>query len=246
MCHQYPIWKARSTVAYRNRLVQLTRDRLARFLQRFPPRSNQASKLVVFETEIGVKYRFGCFDSDRFSEYVIRELPFTSAGLCLSDLVMPLDLLRNRYTLCGTALPQSAHFRLMEEIENGTLTSDSEYVSRCKMGTLDARLPSNLEPEFLIRQYQLRKEKLVRNGVTTISVIKVSLKGKPTYIIADGKHRAALVAYLGRLDSLRIRLLSNKFAQEPFFQQVFSYALSLGSGEYSINQEMIRAILNES
>jgi len=222
--------------------VPVVKNYPVRFLRRFLSRK----RLVVFETGVGVKYRFGRFDSSRFSEYVIQEVPFTSTGLHFSELVIPLDLLRNRYTSCGRALLQSAHFRLMEEIENGTLTPDSEYISRCKLGTLDARLPFSPELEYLTRRYQLQKEELLQGKTVTIFVIQASLRDKPTYIIADGKHRAALVAYLDRPELLRIRLLSNAFAQDPFFQQVYSYTLGLDPREYSINQEMIKVILNES
>lgn len=202
--------------------------------------------LSVFETEVGVKYRFGRFNSARYVDYVIQEIPFSSSGLRFSDLVFPPDLLRDRYTLCGIGVPQSPHFGLMEDIEKGTPGDECAYMSRRKNGTLDARLPAEGGFGYITQRYWLRKRELLLNGAGQISVIRVSVRDEPKYVIEDGKHRAAMAAYLGRPDCLHLRLLSNAFTQDPFFQQVFSYTLGLDSGEYSINQEVIRAILDES
>ncbi|NIM96334.1 MAG: hypothetical protein GTO18_21765 [Anaerolineales bacterium] len=215
-------------------------------LRRFFTRYFQAPRLTVFETEVGVKYRFGRFDSNKFVDYVIQEVPFQSLGISFSDLVLPPDLLRDRYTLCGMALPLSPHFQLMEEIDTGTLAMGSEYMSRCKMGTLDARLPSNPRMTDLTQQYWRQKKEMIQHETVTISVIKVSLGSRQKYVIADGKHRAAMVAYFDRPEYLHLRLLSNAFTQDPFFQHVYSYTLGLDSHEYSINQDVIRAILDES
>ena len=204
------------------------------------------SKIFVFETESGVKYELGGFDSDHFGDYAIGEVTFASTGYPWSALVMTPDLLRDRYTLCGRGLPQSPHFRLMEEIESGTLGPDSEYVSRCRTGTLDGRLPFEPNLDHLIQTCRYRKEELSDNTVFTISAIRVAPRGKPKYVIVNGKHRAALVAYLDRPESLHIQLLSNGFAQHPFFQRVYSRTLRLDPRDYSVNQQMIRAIQNES
>lgn len=54
------------------------------------------------------------------------------------------------------------------------------------------------------------------------------------------------VAYFDRPESLHLRLVSNAFAQHPFFQQIFSYTLGLDSRQYSINQETIKETLDVS
>lgn len=215
-------------------------------LRRFIARHIQAPRLSVFETGVGVKYRFGRFDSNQFSDFVIQEVSFKSLDLRFSELVMPPDLLRDSYTLCGMALPLSPHFQLMEEIDTGTLEMGSEYIARRKMGTLDAQLPFNPDTGDLIRQYWRRKKELIRRKTVTISVIKVSLEGEEKYVIADGKHRGATVAYLDCPEYLYLRVLSKAFTQDPFFQHVYSFTLGLDSHEYSINQDLIRVILDES
>lgn len=199
----------------------------------------------LFQTDVGVKYRSGGFDSKRFSEYVIHDIPFVSAGISFSDLLMPPDLLRDRYTICGQSVLRSPHYHLIEEIVSKTLTPNSEYVARCRMGTLDARLPADLSLEFLMQKYQAQRAELDGGEMAMVFVVEATLKGKTSYIIVDGKHRAALVAVDQRPESLLLRVVSNEFARDPFFRKVYSYTLRMDPAEYSINQEMIKVLQNE-
>jgi len=203
-------------------------------------RFGSLSKPAVFETQVGVKYRFIRFDSNRFSEHIIQTVPFLSASISFSDLVMPPDLLKNAYTQCTQPVTQSAHYKLIEEICTETLTSNSEYIARSKMGTLDARLPTNPSLETLIHKCQTSQSELFGGKLMEIFVIKVMLEDRPAYVIADGKHRAALVAYHNQPQSLLLQVISAGFIRDHFFNQIYSYTLNMNPIEYSRNQEMIK------
>ena len=214
--------------------------------RRFWDRLNSPFGLNIFETSVGVKYKYGRFDSSQFRNCVIRTTRFLSLNITFDDLIMPPDLLRNRYTLCGASILHSPHYKLIKDISVGVLTRDSEYLFRCRSGTLDARLPTNPEPGVLMQECQLRRQDLLERQVMKVYVLEVPLGGKPKYMIVDGKHSAALIAYDNRPECLQLEFVSNEFVQEPFFLQVYSYTLGLDSREYSINQEMIKSIQNES
>ena len=203
------------------------------------------SELKVFETEVGVKYKNGAFNSAHFDRYVIRKISLTSLSVSFSSLLLPPDLLRNQNTLCGVRLPHSPHFHLMAAIESSKSIRESEYLQRCQRGTIDARLPAKRNLNSLVRRYHIQRAELCETGTSTISVIQVSWHGEPVYVIADGKHRAALAACLNRPESICLQLLSADFAQDAFFQTVYSFVLNLDAHDYSINQQMIRTILGE-
>ncbi|MCG2659189.1 MAG: hypothetical protein L6437_02955 [Kiritimatiellae bacterium] len=218
---------------------------IPRVVRRLALDLSQSLKPRIFQTETGVKYRFSGFDSDRFSEYVIHEIPFVSAGISFSDLLAPPDLLRDRYTTCGQSVLRSPYYQLINEIFSGTLKPNSEYLTRCRKGTLDARLPSDPSLEFLMQKFQMQQAALLSGKVITIFVVKATLRGNSAYVIADGKHRAALVAAYNRPESLLMRVISTDFVRDSFFSKVYSYTLRMDPAEYSINQGMIKVLQNE-
>ena len=63
-------------------------------------------------------------------------------------------------------------------------------------------------------------------------------------VIVDGKHRAALVASLGRPEALRLRLVSRRILKEVFFERIYSFALRLRR-DYSVNHMLIKALIDE-
>jgi hypothetical protein len=229
-----------------NSLYYRTLHRVQRLWQKIHERQPGWSSFEVFETDVGIKFRHGRFNSDKFNQFVIGEKALVEfPSITFSNLLLPPDLLKNKYTLCGRELLQSPHFRLMKAIGDGIFDSENEYVLRYKQGTLDARLPERLDPEQLVQKYQQRRNELKRVGVFTIHVVEVLLENKPSYIIVDGKHRAAMIASLGSPESLRLRLVSKNYSNEFFFKEVYTYCLNSDPGEYSINQQIIKAIINE-
>ncbi len=203
-------------------------------------------KPKVFETDVGVKYKYINFNSNHFAKYTIGK-PFSLPSyMSFSDFVMPPDLLRNEHTFCGQSILKSPHFHLMKTLAENKQIEHTAYVLKAQNGMLDARLPNNCNVDFLKKRYLQRIENLQIEGFLTVFVIEIPSKKRNTYVIADGKHRLALLACLNYPQLLRIQLLSNKFTEEPFFQKIYSYMLNLNSEHYSINQKMIKAILYES
>ena len=90
------------------------------------------NKFTIYETEVGVKYKHGRYNSNRFNTYIDAVLPFTDVCSSFDCLILNPDFLRNKFTLCGIPITMSPHFRLMEEIETRDLTPESEYISRCR------------------------------------------------------------------------------------------------------------------
>lgn len=223
-------------LAVRNNAARVAEEIIRRYNPNF---------VYSFQTGVGVKCRLGRFDSRRLDDFVEAECPFESTKLKFSDLLMPADLLRNRYTICGVSLMQSPHYRLMEDISSGNLTSESEYVRRCRLGAVDSRPAYNPILTSLVEKYERRLREFRSNQVFEVYVRSVIWRGDWVLVIADGKHRAALAAFLHRADLVRLRYLSKSFLEEPFFRQVHSHVMRLSPSEYSINQEMIRSSLVE-
>lgn len=198
----------------------------------------------VFETEVGVKYQLGRFDSIRFRDHVVEEISFGATDLASSDLLLGPDYLRNCHTLCGRTILRSPHYALIAEIEEGRLTATSEYMQRCRTGTIDARAGHHPTLKFLMQKHRLRKDELFADQRMEIYVSVVTFRGKPVYVIADGKHRAALAAYYNRMESVHLRVISNEVFQVPFFRRMDIFTLTCSSQEYSVNQEMIEARRN--
>lgn len=207
----------------------------------------QSSKLQVFETSVGVKYKNGWYDSNRFDDYTVDEIPFLSSGCSFDNLLLPPDLLRNEHTSCGKSILQSPHYSLMSAIESHSSLHDCDYIKRASAGTLDGRLPSNPSLKLLVDYYQTRKTELTLSNTFVVMVLSLANTnyGGSNYMLVDGKHRAVLAAYLDKPHLLCLRLVSAKFAEDPFFQSIYSYVLQMDTKLYSVNQKMIRAILNE-
>jgi hypothetical protein len=199
----------------------------------------------VFQTEAGVKYRLPGFDSDRFKDYLVREVPFTETGASFSELLLPPDLLRNRYTTSGQSILCSPHNHLFKQIIANALTEENDYLLRTRKGTLDARLPFSPSLPYMMQRFNLQREALFSKKSIVVHVVKSLWQNKPVYVIFDGKHRAALAAAFERPESLLLRVIANDVIMDPFFRRVYAYTLRRDPVEYSINQEMIRALQNE-
>lgn len=219
----------------------LTYGKVSKVIERFYE-IYRPGTVRIFETDTGVKCQIGRFKSDRFIEYVENEIKFEQGVNDLRDLVLATDLLRNRHTLCGMSLVDTPYYQLMEELGNNCLREDSEYIVRCRAGALDSRPPLKVKVAALQECYKKRVQQLAGGWIPFIYVRSVVWKGKRVYAIEDGKHRAALAAYLGCPDRLVLRILSRNILNEPFFSSVYGHVLGLDPSEYSINQEMIRAI----
>ena len=220
--------------------------RMRRLWRKIRERHQSCSSLEVYETEVGIKYRYGRFDSDKFNQFLIGEKAFgESSSVTFLNLLLPPDLLKNQYTLCGKALLYSPHLQFMKAMGDGVSDMENEYVLRYQRGTLDARLPEKFDMERMVQKYRERRNELKKVGAFTVYVVEVWLKNEPGYVILDGKHRAAMIASLECSELLRVCLVSKIYANDFFFKEIYTYCLNSDPGEYYINQQVIKAITNE-
>lgn len=196
-----------------------------------------------YETKVGIKYTNSGYASNSFSNYVISRIALTESNFSLSSLAMPPDALKNTYTWSGKPVTESPHYQLMHELSTGTLTASSTYIQHCLTGTLDARRPFQPTPEQLYRIFALRMEELILNKFFDIFVYQKGDRRK--IVIVDGKHRAALAAYLGKPHILRLNFISSEPFRHPFFTDFYSRILNASPKEYSVNQDLIRTMFSE-
>lgn len=149
---------------------------------------------MLYETRVGIKCSNSLMSSDRFECFASRDVQLVEAG----DLQLGFDGLRDEFSLLGVALPDSPHVDLMRRMQENTEVSESDYFRRLRLGTLDFR------PARPVREKNMasRRKRFieVRSGIEAgedepIKVFRVA----GAYFIADGKHRAAVCALLGRI-----------------------------------------------
>ncbi len=195
-------------------------------------------------TKDGIKYSNVGYNSDQFSTYVTNEANLQQLDVSFSDLILPPDALKNQYTWAGKSIDESPHYRLIHELATGVLTQSSEYVQLCLAGRLDARRPFRPKLRKLQKIFDERMGELSRNRPFDIFVYQPARTEK--IIIADGKHRAALAAYMGKPDIVRLNFISQEVFLNPFFVGFYGQVLNAASFEYSINQHLIRLMMEPS
>ena len=143
---------------------------------------------VLYHTTKGVKYLNPLMRSMklRASE------PFDAEP---DRLFLGFDGLDDRYTLVGIDVLHSPHYGLMEALENGKDPAETDYCKRYKNGTLDSRSPVPLTKTVLdnfANMFPKRKKEILDGVCEPVQVYRI---GEKLYL-ADGKHRAALCAFL--------------------------------------------------
>jgi hypothetical protein len=154
---------------------------------------------------------------------------------------MPPDGLKDRYAWAGKSIVDSPHYRLMRDLDTGSLAMSSEYVQLCLTGTLDARRPFGPKLQRLRRIFTERMDELSHGQPIDIFVYQPA--GTDKLIIVDGKHRAALAAYFEVAHTIRLNFISSDPFRHPFFLGFYEQVLSASSQDYSINQNLIRLML---
>ena len=108
-------------------------------------------------------------------------------------LLLPYDCLKDKYTQLGTDILHSPHYALMQGCAAGDLTGNP-YVERAEKGTLDERDSYLFADAAYIKSFRDNLESFEEESTKTIFYYEI---GGKRYI-ADGKHRAALAAFLGK------------------------------------------------
>lgn len=129
-------------------------------------------------------------------------------------LFLDVDFLRDEYTLCDCPLIKSPHFDLMKALVNSQSIEETEYCRRATIGTLDSRTSQNISFAFidsLHKTYKSRFKEITEDSYRPIDVYKVGER----YYIVDGKHRAALCAYLGK--AIQCNIISSDCMKDSYY-----------------------------
>lgn len=147
----------------------------------------------IMETPVGFKtINVGLFKSP---QPVLTNSNNDTIMINPADLFLSIDYLKDDFSLLGCNILDSPHLDLMKSIDNGKDINETDYIKRFRSGTLDARYPHFARDiSFFLHTYKARRDKIDSGEIEPIHVYKV---GNICYI-KDGKHRAALCAYLGR------------------------------------------------
>jgi hypothetical protein len=186
---------------------------------------------VLYSTPKGVKYYNGLMKS--------MKLPHTEVFWCdTKQLHLGFDALKDEYTLVGKNVIESPHYGLMEALDKKTDIAQTDYCSRYRNGTLDSREGINITKKLLSEMkvmFEKRKNEIEKNNYVPIQVYRI----QGMYYIADGKHRAALCAYLGK--QVKCVEISNEYLRDSFRQWIYQKMLK-NSSEYSHNIRMFATI----
>jgi hypothetical protein len=219
---------------------------VARAARRLHPGSPVPGEPWLVQTGAGIKYIGRGFDSRHFDRYVVRTVERVPDAFSWDDLLISPDLLRDPFTHTGKPITRSPHFRLMQEIRDGRLGPDSEYIGLCAAGTLDARRGFAADPTALTRQFHGRAKELAARGEAAIHVFGPRQhEGREVYVIADGKHRAAQAALSMDTACLRLQVLADEVLAHPVFRKAYGAVMAGEASSFSINQKMVKLLRYE-
>jgi hypothetical protein len=148
--------------------------------------------LKIFTTRVGLKIMNA--SSFRASKYIEKDgLVFMVNA---SKLFLGPDFLKDNYTLLDCPLKNSPHYGFVECLSQKGNPEHTDYIKRYYQGTLDGRFGHSRIRYFSIffKKNDQRRENIISGNIEPVMVYE--WKGR-TYI-QDGKHRAALCAYLGK------------------------------------------------
>lgn len=111
------------------------------------------------------------------------------------DIFLGIDYLNDKYTLLKCPLENSPHVGFMKALRDNKELSQTDYIHRFELGTLDGRrgVPhikdfSRYKSKFAQRMLEFNKK-----SIEPVLVYKVA----DCYYVYDGKHRAALCTLMG-------------------------------------------------
>lgn len=147
---------------------------------------------LLYESKVGIKCCNQLISSSMFKHHstdVVMEVPSDQLLLCVDNLKDP-------YTLIDTKIIDSPHYELVQTISKGQHIAGSAYVKRRALGTLDAMSAVKVNADYL-----RNRENSLRNLIDQIKAgfsepVMILRLGDACYL-SDGKHRAAIHAYLG-------------------------------------------------
>ena len=125
-----------------------------------------------------------------------KNIHFEQVVLSPDQLFLGPDHLKDNYTNLYTSIKDSPHYYLMKDIDEHNDLSCSIYINKFYNGVLDWRhiQPIVANYEFYLMKFRKSSYEIHNNIYPPVIVYRVN----GVYYIADGKHRAALCAYLNK------------------------------------------------
>lgn len=147
---------------------------------------------LLYNSSVGIKSYNQIITSDLFEYFVTKKEKI----LRPEQLELGLDGLKDTFSLLGTSLINSPHLDLMKKLYNSDDIINSDYMARAASGTLDFRPGRKITSGFLEHLLHKYHHSLKLVSSEAYDPIKIFCVGSK-YIIADGKHTAAICALLG-------------------------------------------------
>lgn len=188
---------------------------------------------LLYHTSKGVKYLNPLMRSMKLQA----SEPFEAEP---DQLFIGFDALKDPYTLVGVDLLHSPHYGLMEAMEKGENPAYTDYCKRYKNGTLDTRSPVKLTKAVLdnfAKTFPKRKKEILDGVCEPVQVYRV---GEKLYL-ADGKHRAALCAFLGK--TIPCVEISPDYLNDSFRRWMYD-AMRRKPAQYQKNIQLFRELDN--
>lgn len=167
---------------------------------------------MLYSNRVGIKYMNQLMQSIHYNAIAIKDFDY-------KELFLGFDGLRDEYTLLDVEITKSPHFELMKAIDNGTRIEDTDYYYRAQKGILDSRECLRMSNDYIAmmeKKFKERVEEIKTGSYEPIQVYCVNNR----YYIADGKHRAALCAYIGK--TVRCRVISDDFLKDSYRMWMYS------------------------
>lgn len=187
----------------------------------------------LYNTSVGIKCFNPIIKNERYSVLGQKEVS-------PENLFLDIDFLKDKYTLCDTSILDSPHYGLMIALERNEDIRHTDYWQRTIKGTIDSRqktVPSKKEYNQFYSTYQQKKNEVSSGDYAPIKVYCVNNK----YYIADGKHRAALCAMMGKL--VKCNIISSDCMLDSYY--MWNYRKMKDEKGYSINNRFFEELLNE-
>lgn len=182
---------------------------------------------ALYSTRTGIK----SINQLMQSRVLMEKNPFF---LDASDLYLGFDALKDEYTLVGTGIVESPHYGLMEALASQSSIANTEYVLRYSKGSLDQRSAVYLTKKaknVIVATFKARYFEVQNGDYPAVQVYCVNGK----YYVADGKHRAALCAYLNK--PIKCVDIGRDFLSDSFRLWIYS-AMKKNPDEFVSNLEL--------
>lgn len=187
----------------------------------------------LYETPVGIKCSNSIIANVKYTKLEEKYLPS-------DQLFLGVDFLKDKFTLCGQSISDSPHYNLMKALDNNEPIKTTDYWRRIKNGTLDSRSKSNpikKEVEYFYSQFKKRKDEVLSGQYEPISVFFFDDR----YYIEDGKHRAALCAYLKK--DVRCNIISSDCMLDSY--RMWNFRCLMNKKDYSINTCFFERLVHE-